>query len=76
MEKDLREKLENLEREDSRFKVWLNKTKEQIDQVAYECKPFSDSEVAKIKDVVNNKWEVMNQKMANLSEEVFDQVME
>lgn len=72
----MKEKFINLDREDARLKAWLNKTKELIEQVAYECKPFSEIEITKVKDLVNNKWEVMNKKMATLSQEVFDQVME
>ena len=67
MEKEVEEKFVYYEREHGRLKTWLNSTKENIKQVAYECKPFSEAEITKMKDLVNNKWEVMSKKMASLS---------
>ena len=66
LEKEMTEKFIHVERENGRLKNWLNAAKEQIKKVEYECKPFSQTEITKIKDLVNNKWEQMSKKMANL----------
>ena len=60
LEKELNEKLINVERENNRLKNWLNTTKDQIKKVEYECKPFSETEITKMKDLVNIKWEQMS----------------
>ena len=60
LEKELTEKFTHVERENSRLKNWLSTTKDQIKKVEYECKPFSETEITKMKDLVNIKWEQMS----------------
>ena len=60
LEKELTEKFTHVERENSRLKNWLSTTKDQIKKVEHECKPFSETEITKMKDLVNIKWEQMS----------------
>ena len=65
-DKELRHEFEKFEREDIRLKVDLNRANKRIDKVAYECKPFTPEEIIQTKDIVNNKWAILSEKMSNL----------
>ena len=67
--------LENLESQDNQLKGSLNTTKSKLEEVYKNYKPFSNREIQFLKEVAQTKWAVLQEKVNNLAEEVFDEVI-
>ena len=67
--------LENLESQDNQLKSSLNATKSKLDEVYKNYKPFNNREIKFLKEVAQTKWAILQQKVDNLAEEVFDEVI-
>ena len=75
-DKSVNKYLENLDKDNGRIRVLVNNTRYQMEKVAKECMPFTDSEITHMKDIVNTKWQKVTEKIENLAQEVFDEVVE
>ena len=67
--------LEDLEKADNKLKDSLNKTKSKLEEVYKNYKPFSNREIQFLKEIAQTKWAIMQEKVNNLAEEVFDEVI-
>ena len=69
-----KKKLDDLVNSTNIHKENLNRAKTKLDEVYKNYRPFSTEEIQFLKDIVNKKWNIMQEKVGNLAEEVFNEV--
>ena len=66
----------NQEREISRHRVMMNNTRTRLEDVAKHSRPFTADQLIVLRDLVNGQWDELRQKVNNLAQEVFEEVVE
>lgn len=75
-ERQTRQDFEKCQKEDSRIRGMLNQTRTKMDSVVKEAKQFTAPEKNQLKEIANTEWITMKNKVNNLAQEVFDEVVE
>ena len=67
--------MDELKKQDNKLKDSLNITKSKLDDVIKNYKPFNNKEVQLLQEIARTKWATMQEKVNNLAEEVFNEVV-